>query len=62
MINNELYQYMTMLIVMTVITIGLVLYAIIKSDFTKRTFRVLMSIFILDALILGYFLIKLWIF
>ncbi len=54
-----LLQYMTILFVMAIITIGIVLYAIIKSDFSKRTFRLMMSIFFIDVVVLIFFLIKL---
>ncbi len=55
-----LNQYMTILFVMAIITIGIILYAIIKSDFSKRTFRLIKAMFFIDVIILTYFLIKLW--
>jgi cyanate permease len=60
MIDDALFKYMTVLLTMGVITIGIVLYAIIKSDFSKKTHKLMMSIFIIDVIILVIFMIRLW--
>jgi len=45
---------------MGTITISIVVYAIVKSDFSKKTYRLMMSIFIIDTIILILFIIGLW--
>ncbi len=57
---HDLYNYILSLIIMTVIPIGIIVYAIVKSDFSKRTFRVIVGVFVIDALVLILFVVKTW--
>jgi len=56
--TQELYQCLTILIIITMIIFGIVLYAIIKEDLSKRAFRVIMAILIIVAIMLVIVLLE----
>ena len=49
---HEFYKYMIIIIIMAVITILIIGYAIIKKDFSRRTHKLIIGIFIFDVLVL----------
>jgi len=59
-IMHDLYYYILSLALMTIITLSIIIYAIVKSDFSKRTFRVIVGMFVIDTLVLILFVVKTW--
>ncbi len=56
--DHELNKYLLILIAMSIITVSVVIYAIKKDDFFERTFKFVVGILIIDAILLILFLIK----
>ncbi len=51
--THKYLKFMTILIIMTIITIGIMVYAIIKKDFSSRMHRIIIGVFIIDIIILA---------
>ena len=57
---SEFYKYLTVMLVLAFITIGLILYAIFKNDYSKRIDIVIKTIVLVDLLIVTIIFLKLW--
>ena len=57
---SEFYKYLTVMLVMTFITIGLILYAIFKNDYSKRIDILIKTIVLIDLIIVTIIFLKLW--
>ena len=54
----QLCRYITMLTIMEIVTIDIVIYAIVKMDFSKQIFRLMKNVFIRGAIILIVFMME----
>ncbi len=59
--DDEFNTYLLVLAIMTVVSISITLYAIRKDIFFERTFKVVIGVLIIDAILLVGFLIKIFI-
>jgi len=50
--THEYLKYMAILIIMAIITIGVIVYAILKKDFSSRMHRIIIGTFIIDTVTL----------
>jgi hypothetical protein len=57
---SEFYKYLTVMLVLAFITIGLILYAIFKNDYSKRIDIVIKTIVLIDLVIVTIIFLKLW--
>jgi len=57
---SEFYNYLTAMLVMTVITIGLVLYAILKKKYSKQIDITIKIIVFIDLILVIIIFLKLW--
>lgn len=57
---HKFYNYLTVMLVMAVVTVGLVLYAIFKNNYSKRIDIAIKTVVLIDLLIVILLFLKLW--
>ncbi|HHC78494.1 MAG TPA: hypothetical protein ENK46_01335 [Flavobacteriia bacterium] len=54
------YNYLAAMLLMTGITVGLIVYAIVKNDYSKRTNMLIISVMLIDLILVTLIFFKLW--
>jgi hypothetical protein len=57
---NEFYKYLAVMLMMAFITLGLILYAIFKNDYSKKIDIAIKTMVLIDLIIVTIIFLKLW--
>lgn len=57
---DAFYNYLGAMLFMTILTVGLIVYAILKNDYSKKTNSIIISIVLIDVILVIVIFIKLW--
>ncbi len=58
---DAFYNYLGAMLLMAMLTIGLIMYAIFKNDYSKRIDIVIKTIVLIDLILVIIIFLKLWI-